>query len=386
MKKTIVGINWIMVLVFLLVIFMPMKQSLSRVYWNYKKNFLSPKNTSINPIVLHPDKKITLRSFPIQFDDFFSKNFGYRNALLKIANNIKYILKDFSAEGILIGKQGWLFLDKNDIINPVDTYRGAFAYDPEVLSSYVETINQKNQWLSERGVPYFFVIAPNKHSIYPEYLPDYIRKTRQGTSTDDLINHLLSQTEVQVIDLRIPLRTEKKDEFLYFPLGPHWNIKGANIAQKYMMDSISKVFPGKIQPEQLEDDRFYLVHEASGDRRLAKNMGQNQLSQTYPKFIASKDQKHSLVDDVITHLLESENDQAELEALIFRDSFGIAMIPFLNNYFKKVVYIWEVARLECLELYFDKYGKPDLVIEVTLERLLYPDQFPELSPCETFKP
>ncbi len=56
-------------------------------------------------------------------------------------------------------------------------------------------------------------------------------------------------------------------------------------------------------------------------------------------------------------------------ALIFRDSFFIALQPYISQYFAKTVYVWEWPDIKLLEKYL-QYNHSDIVIESRVERHL----------------
>ncbi|MEI9865253.1 MAG: hypothetical protein WDN00_12025 [Limisphaerales bacterium] len=43
---------------------------------------------------------------------------------------------------------------------------------------------KRRDWLAKRGIAYLFVVAPDKHSIYPEELPGWAVKVRPQTKLD----------------------------------------------------------------------------------------------------------------------------------------------------------------------------------------------------------
>jgi len=80
----------------------------------------------------------------------------------------------------------------------------------------------------------------------------------------------------------------------------------------------------------------------------------------------------------------TECDQGEIpRVVIFRDSFGMALSPFLSEHFGRAVYLW----LQDIEPSVIEREKPDLVIQEYTERLLSvlnPATWPDL-PAEPVK-
>lgn len=63
-------------------------------------------------------------------------------------------------------------------------------------------------------------------------------------------------------------------------------------------------------------------------------------------------------------------NQAELTAVVFRDSFPVALEPFFSEKFKKAVYLWKEYDQKNIEEIMTSF-KPDIVIELTVERFFF---------------
>ena len=55
-------------------------------------------------------------------------------------------------------------------------------------------------WLNARGMHYVIVFVPCKYTIYPEYLPDYLRRVGAETPREQLVGHLRSYADLPLID------------------------------------------------------------------------------------------------------------------------------------------------------------------------------------------
>ncbi len=74
-----------------------------------------------------------------------------------------------------------------------------------------------------------------------------------------------------------------------------------------------------------------------------------------------------MFDVVSTELIQCSQSKAPISsALIYRDSFGEALIPWFSKYFKRSSYIWSY------ELDFDRIlkEKPKVVIQLFVQRRL----------------
>ena len=78
---------------------------------------------------------------------------------------------------VVIGKEGWLFLGNiNQYFDEIDYYRNLKPFTIRELRSWQILLEQRRNWLRRRGIRYLFAVAPNKSTIYPEFMPDAVKK------------------------------------------------------------------------------------------------------------------------------------------------------------------------------------------------------------------
>jgi hypothetical protein len=237
------------------------------------------------------------------------------------------------------------------------------------LEDFATSILAIKHWLSNRGIEYIYVIAPNKHTIYFEKLPKYISKQNEKSSTDQLVLYLQEHTDVIVIDLRQVLLAEKSNHQVYFTGDTHWNHYGANVAQFEILNTIKTLFPDKISPLLLTDSQFTILTRDSDDLAGFAKIDRIPEDNPFPNFeetcIPVKETPNIKVRDPYTLVCETQ----ELNAVIFRDSFFEALQPYISRQFYRSTYIYEKVNFESL-IKFVEREKPDIVIEEVVERTL----------------
>ena len=72
---------------------------------------------------------------------------------------------------VVEGKDGWLFLVR-DTNHVMDQHTGRLQFTPRQLEDWRYVLETRSAWLAGRQIPYFFIVPPNTHAVYPEYLPD----------------------------------------------------------------------------------------------------------------------------------------------------------------------------------------------------------------------
>ena len=312
--------------------------------------------------------------FAQEFNKYYSDHFGFRELLTKLYFKIESkINKSTSYDDVTIGKDGWMFLGGikpgyTEYGDPIGDAIHINLYSDKELEVFAKNIAQLNRWLKNKGIEYFFVVAPNKHTIYFDKMPDYIVKKNPYSAMDQLLDYLYKNTDVNVIDLRPVLNKLKNKYQLYYKTDTHWNYMGANVAQFEIMKRIENKFPGLLVPYLLSDHEFKDLNFSEGD--LARFAGLEIVENNpYPIFKHSCKQHNEESDKEAAIVYTTVCENQKLRLLVFRDSFFKALQPYFSRKFKTVTYIPGKISYQKLIKYIDKY-QPDIVIEEVIEREL----------------
>ncbi len=325
----------------------------------------------------------SIKRFPGLFDDYYADHFGGRDWLSSTYRYIKLTLGDSPSQDVTFGKEGWLFLGSirsgyNNYCNPMGDARNVDRYsegDLQKVASYMSTMKQ---WLNAQGIEYLFVLVPNKHTVYPEFLPDYIQKVNPQSSSDQLVDYIRDHTDVTLVDLRKCLLASKKEHRLYSTKDSHWNHYAANIAQYEIFQAIASSFPDAVNPHYYELTSG--TSTTGGD--LADMIGIRNFKESTPAPVFKKSCKpvKRPRDADETDTFSVTCDTAQLKTLIFRDSFFNFLRPYFSHQISRITYVWGELDFQILKQQLG-IEKPDLVIEEMVERKLpyIPDPIPELN-------
>jgi alginate O-acetyltransferase complex protein AlgJ len=313
----------------------------------------------------------TMTKFPSQFESFFNDHFGLRDQLTQVYSLYSIILKASSNPKVLIGLDDWLFYVNPVEGNSLEDYRRNDPLTPSELRNWKIGLEAKHKWLKQQGIPYLFVVVPDKYSIYPEYMPRHIRQVGKQTRLDQLIEYM-KDSEVPVLDLRPVLLAAKQQGQLFYKTDTHWNDFGAAIAQGEIIRTIQKNYPN-LTPINYAWQDFGLREYKSGDIANMLNISYflkemvPELHKPLPTCQKQIVEKHPEDQMKATFFTECRTDAPRV--LIFRDSFFIALQPYISQYFAKAVYVWEWPDLNLLKKY-QQYNLPEIVIEARVERHL----------------
>jgi len=162
------------------------------------------------------------------FEKFFNDNYGFRKTLISINSEIMDKIFDESPDArAVIGKDGWLYFDNNNSL--LDASGKALLSD-ELVERGVEAFYRNWQEMRAKNIDYLLVIAADKSTIYPEFLPDYI-KYKEPHRIDKFLNALKKKyPNFPLLDLRPLLKKAKEKETIYHKTDTHWNMRGAHPA------------------------------------------------------------------------------------------------------------------------------------------------------------
>jgi hypothetical protein len=364
-KKKLSPKNWAFIAIFLLIISAPGIVNFIGVY--------PGENTEQRELAQKPVFKLnkaTIAAYPKDYENYMNDNFGIKNSLVYLNNYINVKLLGVSPmDSVLLGKNGWLYYAKDGDINMVDDYRGITMFSDEQLKKIKDNLEEQKAWLKAKGIPFVLLFAPNKESIYPEYLPDNIKKVQEETRLNVLISYLKKNSDVDIIDMRNELINNKNQGLLYYVTDSHWSELGAFYGQKAIMDEVNKYIP-EVKSKELSD--FNLIKETSiegGD--LAKMLSlQDQYKEQDVHVVPKTPYKWHVATDYnyqLTQGMVTENDNKALPRLLmFRDSYTINMQPYLSDYFSTAVYQWNHSFDP--KLVMDT--KPDVVVHEVVERYI----------------
>jgi hypothetical protein len=326
-----------------------------------------------------------LDPFPNNFEKYYNENIGFTTHALTLNAYLKMnILKTSPKAKALVGKNDWLFSTGK----PLNDYRGLNLLSNDEINNLTKILHNRAVRLKEQGGVFYFAIAPNKHRVYPEYLPNNIAKADGVTILDQTVDALKTDTLIHLIDLRKPIEDAKSEHILYYRKDNHWNDFGAFVGYKSIIESIRKEFP-VVTPVSLDaysvDTTKNLVGgdalQIGVDDLIKENrvmlIPKNNLrahpgiKQNYP---TPKDFPYT--DDF--EIAKVVDDPTLPKAVIIRDSFTDFMLPFLSENFSKSTFIfdnWEYKENRNII----ENERPDMVILIAIEQNIR-----RIIECDTF--
>jgi hypothetical protein len=357
--------NWFLIIVFAGACYLPLIKTIvtptAAISETEKRRLAKAPN-------LEPNRE-SIESFPGQFELYFKDHFGFRDLFVFLNSYVSVKWLGVSPlSSVILGKNGWLYWNKNRLS---DDFRGANPMTSLELEQWKNSFEDKQEWMASKGIAYIAGIAPEKQTIYPEFLPDHLQKHRGITRLMQLETYLLKNSTFRLIDWKTPFLSERENHQIYYKTDTHWNFRGGLAAYQAMMTDISALFPGMVaRSRSFFHERIIADHEG-GD--LAVIMGLQTIFREdqpifQPRFLCGRRWKYDLP-------LAARGSYAmgckteKLKAVVFRDSYFNFILPFLSEHFGEIIYIWEQYNHEIASQLIQAIG-PDIVIEEILERFL----------------
>lgn len=322
-----------------------------------------------------------MASFPRAFERYLGDHFGFREQLIRGHHYLKAMVFGVSpVEKVLIGREGWLYFTVNDMVKD---FQGQVPFSAAELAGIKNNLERRQATLSQLGIRYLLVLAPNKNSIYPEYLPDYLQERQGVTRLAQLVGSLRQGTTVPVLDLRPPLLAEKarlgKGALLYLTKDTHWNHRGAFTAYQAIMAAIRQWYPEAVGLTE-EDLVQEIRPSVRGD--LANMLALKDLLPEQAPFWSVR-RARSQRDEEFGAFLGSFADRypesyrlpfmtkggaTPRTVVVFRDSFFTDIAPFVSESFQHATYFYEPYNEQIMAQLLAANIKPDIVVEEIIER------------------
>ena len=286
----------------------------------------------------------SLRALPEQLTRYFEDHFAFRQRLvrwqaiarLRALRRLTVRRRDQGARRLAVLRRR-----RRD-----GGLRGSAAvHRRRARSCGARTLQDTSDWLRAQGIAYVFVISPDKHVIYPEYMPATIRRAAvsridqlvvaparalhrararpaagaargQGAASASTTapTHTGTTAAPSSATSRssMPLpRTSRRCRGLHAARSSHASCdpQGLDLAGMLGLTSV------------LDEDDLVLVPRRPATARILEPQHPN------PRLMHAR--------------IVTEAPNRGPRAVVFMDSFGAGLVPFLSEDFSRVVYLWQ---------------------------------------------
>lgn len=290
-----------------------------------------------------------------------------------------------SPDEVVIGADGWMYLG--------DLYSGTISsHRPPTNSEMVvdqaeSLLGSLDEWsvrLSGEGVGFFFLVGPNKSSIYPEFLPGWAEW--DNTSSMAIFVKALGEKPPLVLPHNA-LRRESELLLTYYLTDSHWNDWGGYVGYRELMNEVVNQ-NDSLSPNVLEfePDQFIEKSTTVGDLAWLLSFGEfgsdtnSVLIEPLAIPVTESDWAtgeifyegpvRSLAPPQDWTLIQSPDALNSMRVLWLRDSFGDEMSSYMHATFEETLTIhFEETDSEDVLARISDF-EPDLVLVTHVERNL----------------
>lgn len=322
------------------------------------------------------------RDFIAGVENYFNDHFGFRKRLVRWSNLWKgQLFNEPSGENVLIGRDGWLYYSGNWMW---EHWTRTSTFTESDLADWRRLLEMRRDWLAKRGIKYIFVVPPDKQTIYPEHLPEWMKPSPAPSKIQQLTTYMQAHSTVEVLDLGPALIEAKKIRSTYLNTDTHWNQFGGFTGYRAVIQALARQIPG-LAPLPADAFEWKPMTRPTGD--LAAMMGREDAYKEIEGLtpVASKPlpEPKVIYDPVRLPHPKTRggwpfltlNESATGKAMIFRDSYAETWYPLLGQHFREVIYIqhrdWDRPLIE--------RERPDVVIDEILERFMNVENPVELA-------
>lgn len=341
------------------------------VFYPFAANLFYTNTEIMDNRPLHEKPVKFTRNYAREFEDYYNDTFAGRKKIISKYVKLQKKLK-IDAGQYFYGQDGWIFYDsiKANNGNTLVDYYAEVYFDDEELEKMAQGINMAYDFYAKRGIKYVIFVAPNKEGLYSEYMPSHLQGDRVSDKSrmDLAVEYLQKHTDVNVINFREVL-TASKHKYgvnLYYPGDSHWNEVGAYVAFEKLSETLSLDGIRGIPRKPLRKEMIGLKGFYSSD--LNRLGGDEDISYSVD-FLSGKEGKAVVsLDNRFFEVWENPKAPVKKTVLMIRDSFGLALMPYLDKTFAKNVFAHNrYNKRHELDRLVDEY-KPDIMIEEMVER------------------
>ena len=329
------------------------------------------ENRPLRPWPTFADGPRTARRWIEDFNGYFDDHFGFRRLFVRLYHRIGY--RVFGVSGsrkVLIGKEGWLYYAGE---NAIEDYRGTTRLSEQQAARWVRHVEGRRRWLAQRGIGYLLVVVPEKSTVYPEYLPEYVTKVGTDNQRLQFLEALAAGSGVRPVDLAEVLIASKEQAALYYKYDSHWTPLGAFIGYREVMKRVAEMLP-KVELQTLQDFEQRPVAIKHGDLANMISLGAV-LEESAVELVPRTPYRATMTlrnDRPMDPFVRERKGTTLPRAVFFRTSYETYNEHFFSEHFSYVKYYWprptEGIGYDLQTVVAE--DRPDVVIEVIGERAI----------------
>lgn len=260
-------------------------------------------------------------AFLDELSDWYAQRFAFRSEAITMDSLVlSGVFRTSNTNEVIVGKDGWLYYSST-----ADDYCNEQRLTDREIGNIAITLSLLEEAAITQNARFIFVPAPNKSTVYPEYMPDsYKVLPREG----DLERLYTALDRENVTHTALSSLFAASDEILYHKTDSHWNNLGAAMASREILQLLG------LKCEDLSAQPYTLREDFPGDL-AAMLYPAISVPESQQVFDLSGLTESGASEDV---LYETACETGTGTLYCWRDSFGNALSPLLAVNFREAVF------------------------------------------------
>ena len=297
-----------------------------------------------------------------QLGDYYADHFAFRPQLVSADAALRgRIFGVSTVDTVTVGRDGWLFYT-----DTLGDYSGTAQMSDRQLFNIANNLAITQRYVKSRGADFIFTIAPNKNTLYPEYMPRVMQAADIGTHNAVRLAPELEEACVSYSDLFALFGST--DEVYYLARDSHWNNDGARLAAEYLLDAAGRGEVSFTDVPRSENEDYI------GDLN-SMLYPLNAIPETNAEYALSGFEITNGAEAADAPIIVTSASDAAGSLLMQRDSFGNTLYPFMAEAYGSACFVRTMPLN--LSMYMDIYA-PDTVIIEKVERSI--DELAQMPP------
>lgn len=285
-------------------------------------------------------------------------------------NNIK--------NGVIIGKDGWLFL-AGGINNPLYYYNDPNFFADTTCKKWRDLLCNRKRQLANMNIEYLHLFVPDKIGVYSEYTSQTFSHF-ESHPISKLFTYYSNDFSSFVIN-PIPYFNEvKQSHLLFYKTDTHWTFWGCYTAFNLLITQLKLDIPARLlEHSVVEIERLWDLG-AKLDIKKTEISEAHYFVKTakreYINSLVDYKEKHGLNNEAGLHIgsnvvfLNDSKDIIQKKVVIFGDSFceyrPVFLTAMFAEIFAEVHFVWSTS----IDYEYIARVQPDIVISEIAERFM----------------
>jgi hypothetical protein len=271
-------------------------------------------------------------TFSKEYEEYVNDQFIGRNQWINLKFRSEYVLGKVENNGIIYGKDKYLFEKFNEVNEEKLEYS---------LSGINTFIKNRNENIS-------FMIIPNSYEVYRDKLPIGTSVINQESVIEEIYKAVKESNNIDLLSIM----KNNKEDYIYYRNDHHWTTYGAYLAYKELIKSIDEIPVDINKLSKKSEDNFYGTYFSRSkafntisdvldyyefeniEMKIEDKIYENLYDYSY---LNTRD-KYSIFlrgNNGLTIIKNKELNNGK-KIVVFKDSFGNSMIPFLTMNFDEI--------------------------------------------------